>query len=100
MQVIAYLFNTTVDIYSFVILLGVLLSWLISFGVITRRNALVDQAWRLFAAVTEPVLRPIQRLVPSVGGMDFSPLILLIGLRAVQIGANAYVFSPAIRAGL
>ena len=100
MAVISYIFNAVVDLYSFVVLMTVIMSWLLSFGVITRRNTFVDSVWRTMEALTEPVLRPIRRMLPSLGGLDLSPVVLLIGLRAAQIGVNQYLLGPLLRAGL
>ncbi|MBY0457928.1 MAG: YggT family protein [Gemmataceae bacterium] len=100
LAVISYIFNAVVDLYSFVVLLTVVMSWLLSFGVITRRNAFVDSVWRTMEALTEPVLRQIRRFLPSLGGLDLSPVVLLIGLRAVQIGVNKYILAPLLSAGL
>lgn len=100
MAVIAYLFNTFVQLYTFVILAWVVLSWLIGFNVINRHNRFVDAVWRFCIAATEPALRPIRGFLPSMGGIDISPLVLLIGLQAVQIGVNRYIFTPLLNAGL
>lgn len=100
MAVIAYLFNTFVQLYTFIILASVILSWLIGFNVINRHNRFVDAVWRFCLAATEPALRPIRNMLPSMGGIDISPLILLIGLQAVQIGVNRYIFVPLLNAGL
>jgi YggT family protein len=99
MAVIAYLFNTFIQLYTFVILAWVILSWLIGFNVVNRHNRFVDAIWRFCLAVTEPALRPIRSILPSMGGIDISPLILLIGLQAVQIGVNRYIFTPLLHAG-
>lgn len=100
MQVLSYIFNTVVDLYSFVVLAAVIMSWLFSFGIINRHNQFVDSVWRAMQALTEPVLRPIRNMLPNMGGVDLSPIVLLIGLRAAQIGVNAYLLGPLLRAGL
>lgn len=100
MAMIAYIVNTLIDLFTFVIFVTVIMSLLIHFNVINRYNKFVDTIWRICLAVTEPVLRPIRNALPPLGGIDFSPLVLLIGLQAVQIGLNTYVFGPMLRAGL
>ena len=100
MAVIAYIVNTVADLYVFVIFAMVIMSWLISFNVINRHNQVVDMIWRTVVALTEPLLRPIRNLMPNMGGLDLSPLVLLILIKAVQYGLNYYVFAPALRAGL
>lgn len=100
MAVIAYIVNTVADLYVFVIFAMVIMSWLISFNVINRHNQIVDMIWRTVVALTEPLLRPIRNLMPNMGGLDLSPLVLLILIKAVQYGLNYYIFTPALRAGL
>ncbi len=64
------------NVYSFVVLLAVIASWLN----LSPEHPLV----RVTAALTEPVLAPIRRVLPSVGGLDFSPMLLLFALRLLQ----------------
>lgn len=94
MIVISYIFNSVIQLYILVVFVTVILSWLIGFNVINRQNSVVDAIWRTCLAVTEPALRPIRNMMPNLGGLDLSPVILLIGLNALQIGVNAYIFRP------
>jgi YggT family protein len=94
MLVISYLFNAVIQLYSFVLIVTVILSWLIGFNVINRHNQLVDAIWRTCTALTEPLLRPIRNALPNMGGIDISPIILILGLNALQIGVNNYVLRP------
>lgn len=100
MQAIAYIVNAVLELYVLVIFVSVILSWLISFNVVNRGNRFVDAIWRTCLALTEPLLKPIRRILPSMGGLDLSPIVLLIGINAARIGLNAYVFGPLIKAGL
>ncbi|MEO6012649.1 MAG: YggT family protein [Devosia sp.] len=61
-----------------VFLIMIIMSWLISFNVINTRNQFVANVWRVLNHVTEPILRPIRRIVPPVGGLDLSPIILFV----------------------
>lgn len=97
MLVISYLFNAVIQLYSFVLIITVVLSWLIGFNVINRHNQLIDAIWRTCTGLTEPLLRPIRNALPNMGGIDISPIILILGLNALQIGVNAYVLGPLIR---
>ncbi len=97
MLVIQYLFNAVIQLYSFVLIITVILSWLIGFNVINRHNQLVDAIWRTCTALTEPLLRPIRNMLPNMGGIDISPIILILGLNALQIGVNAYLLEPLLR---
>jgi YggT family protein len=100
MAVIAFIVNAVADLYFWIILITVIMSWLLSFNVINRHNQVVDMIWRSCLALTEPLLRPIRRVLPSLGGFDISPVVLLIAIRAVQYGLNYYVFAPAMAKGL
>ena len=100
MAVIAYIVNTVANLYVFGIFAMVIFSWLINFNVINRHNQFVDMVWRTLISLTEPLLRPIRRMLPNMGGLDISPIVLLILIKAVQYGLNYYVFNPALRAGL
>ncbi len=69
-----------ISLYIWVIIIGAVLSWLIAFDVVNRRNRAVytiaDSLYRL----TEPALRPIRKVLPDLGGLDISPVILILGL--------------------
>ena len=61
-----------------VFLIMIIMSWLISFNVINTRNQFVAGVWRVLNQVTEPILRPIRRIVPPMGGLDLSPIIVFV----------------------
>lgn len=61
-----------------VFLIMIIMSWLISFNVINTRNQFVASVWRGLNQVTDPILRPIRRVIPAVGGLDLSPLVVFI----------------------
>jgi YggT family protein len=65
-----------IDLYSLVVLLAVILSWV----PLERRNPLVT----ITHALTEPVLAPIRNVVPAIGGLDLSPMVLLIALQILK----------------
>ena len=73
---IAYVIN----LYQYVVLAAVILSLLIAFNVVNTYNPFVRTLWEALRAVTEPLLRPIRRLLPNTGGIDFSPLVLWLAL--------------------
>ena len=74
-----------IDLYKYIIIAAVILSWLMAFGVINPYNRFVRSLAEALAAVTEPLLRPIRRALPDMGGLDLSPLVLLLGLIFIQI---------------
>jgi YggT family protein len=69
-----------ITLYIWVVIISAILSWLIAFDVVNRRNRAVytiaDSLYRL----TEPALRPIRKVLPDLGGLDISPVILILGL--------------------
>lgn len=73
-----------IDLYVYVVLASVVLSWLMAFGVVNPYNPFVRSLAQVFGAVTEPILRPIRSSLPDLGGIDISPLILLLGCFFVQ----------------
>jgi YggT family protein len=75
---------TVLDLYWILIIAGAVLSWLIAFGVVNIRNDFVRSVWNLFLALTEPFLRPIRNFLPNTGGIDISPIILLLAIMFIQ----------------
>ena len=77
-----------ITLYTYIVIAGVIMSWLISFNVINLYNPVVRAIWEAINAVTEPLLRPIrnftQRLLPDLRGIDISPIFLLLGCLFVQ----------------
>ncbi|MEQ8406614.1 MAG: YggT family protein [Oceanicaulis sp.] len=67
-----------------VVFIGVILSWLIGFNVVNPRNQFVAMLWRFTNALTEPLLRPIRSVLPNLGGIDLSPLVLLLAIYFLQ----------------
>jgi len=82
------IFNTLVNVVFWIIIVQVILSWLINFDVINLRQPLVWQVWQGINRLTEPVYRPIRRMLPDLGGIDLSPMIVLFGLFALQVVIN------------
>ena len=74
------LIDAILQLYTFVVFGMVIMSWLLAFNVVNRHNQFVDMIWRTLMALTEPVLGPIRRTMPSLGGLDLSPIILLLGV--------------------
>jgi YggT family protein len=66
------------DIYWWLIILSAIFSWLYAFNVVNPRNQFVGTIGNFLYKVTEPALRPIRRLLPDLGGIDISPIILLL----------------------
>ena len=66
------------NLYWYVVLAMIIMSWLISFNVINTRNQFVAGLWRVLNQVTEPILRPIRRVIPPMGGLDLSPIVVFV----------------------
>jgi YggT family protein len=73
------LVRLTINVYFYAILLRVILSWFMPYGM--RQNPAGD----LLVSLTEPLMRPARRLIPAVGGLDLSPIVVLVGLQLLQI---------------
>jgi len=61
-----------------VFLVMIIMSWLISFNVINTRNQFVAGLWRAINQITDPILRPIRRIIPPMGGLDLSPIVVFV----------------------
>ncbi len=73
-----------ITLYTYVVIAAVVFSWLVAFNVINPHNNFVRAIWQGLNALTEPLLRPIRRLMPDLGGIDISPIILLLACMFVQ----------------
>ena len=99
---LAALFNILELILSviwWIIIIQVVLSWLFAFNVLNTTSDGLRRFVEALDRVTEPLYRPIRKLLPDFGGIDFSPLILLLLLGVVQIlldGAEASLTQPTI----
>ena len=86
--------DMVIELYIFVIIVAVIASWLVAFSVLNRSNPLVRQIVHILDALTEPVFRRVRRIVPPVGGLDLSPIIVWIMLMLIQAfidGMFAYI---------
>nr|WP_275588734.1 YggT family protein [Croceicoccus hydrothermalis] len=77
-----------VSVIVFLVIAQFVLSLLISFNVVNTSNQFVAAIYSAVTALLDPILRPIRRIMPSTGAIDFSPLVLLIGLQILQIVLN------------
>lgn len=84
MYAILNLLNTLISIYIWLLVASVVLSWLIAFNVITTGNPVVYQIRDFLYRITEPALRPIRNLLPNLGGIDISPMVLILALYFVR----------------
>lgn len=66
------------NVYVYLVIGSAILSWLVHFGVINTRNQFVSMVGEFLWRITEPALRPIRRFMPNLGGIDISPIILIL----------------------
>jgi YggT family protein len=76
---------TILDLYIWAIIISAILSWLVHFNVVNSRNQLVHTIGSFLWRITEPVLRPIRRFVPNLGGIDISPIVLILAIYFIQM---------------
>jgi YggT family protein len=84
MSALLWLILQVINIFVWLIILQVVLSWLIAFNVINTSNRFVYMVGDFLYRVTEPAMRPIRRFLPNLGGIDLSPLVLLLLLFFAQ----------------
>jgi len=84
MQSLLWLINTVIQIYIFILIVQVVMSWLIAFNVVNTRNRFVFMVADISYKLTEPALRPIRRILPAFGGIDLSPVVLILLLGFIQ----------------
>jgi YggT family protein len=84
-ELLIFLISLAVKVYFWVIVVTVVLSWLIGLNIVNGYRPEVRAVQRVCWQMTEPLLRPIRERLPPVGGMDLSPVVLLLGLQLVEI---------------
>ncbi|WNK00381.1 YggT family protein [Thalassospiraceae bacterium LMO-JJ14] len=84
-----------IELYTWVLIIGVIMSWLIAFNVINLSNQFVRLIYDVVTRLTEPLLGPIRRFLPDLGGVDISPVILILLLWF----AKDVVYRLALRIG-
>ena len=72
------------QLYVYLIVASAILSWLVAFNVVNTRNDFVRSIWNFLDAVTEPALRPIRNILPNLGGVDISPVLLILLIIFIQ----------------
>jgi YggT family protein len=79
-DIITYL----IQIIQIVVIVQFVMYLLLTFNVINSNNQFVESLWRALNAILDPLLNPIRRIMPNTGGIDFSPMVLIIGLVVLQ----------------
>ena len=91
------------DVVWWIIIVQAILSWLIAFNVINTSNEMVRTVWTALQRMTEPLYRPIRRILPDFGALDLSPMVVLIGIiildKIVQAAMVQQMYGGAVVAG-
>ncbi len=93
-----FVVNGLLNLLVLAIIVSAVMSWLVAFDVINLRNRFVYSLSRFLDAVTRPLLRPVQRVIPPLGGVDISPIIVLLVIQGARIYLLPLLFAPLIRA--
>jgi YggT family protein len=80
------------QLYVYVVIASAILSWLVAFNVVNRYNEIVRSIGNVVTGLTEPLLRPIRNAIPSFGGIDISPVILLLLIFFLQRVIEEYMY--------
>ena len=94
---ILFLFHSIVMLTRWIVIIWALLSWLIAFDVINTRNPTVYRLVRALDGVCSPLMAPIRRFMPNLGGVDLSPIIFLLLLTALEIAVDNTLAAPLIQ---
>jgi YggT family protein len=91
-----FIVDTLINLVILAMVLNAILSWLIAFDVVNTRNHIVYQVSRFLDAVTRPILQPVQRIIPPFGGVDITPVIVIIVLIGIRRFLLPLIFAPLI----
>ncbi|MBW8816053.1 MAG: YggT family protein [Caulobacterales bacterium] len=94
---IYFILDNLIGLAILAIIVSAVLSWLVAFNVINLRNQLVYGVARFLDAVTTPIMRPVQRFIPPLGGVDISPIIVILILQGIRGYLLPWLFSPLLR---
>ncbi len=84
MGTLLYLFSLVIDLYIGIIVIQVLVSWLIVFDVINTANEQARNLMNLLKRATDPIYKPLMKYIPPIGGIDITPLIVILGLQLLR----------------
>jgi len=84
------------DLYVWLLIASAILSWLIAFNVVNTRNQFIAAVGDFLYRITEPVLAPIRRMLPSLGGLDLSPIVVILIIMFLQRVITYYVYPNVI----
>ena len=88
--------NLLLDVAWFFVIAHLIMSWLIAFDVLNVRQQFVGQLWYTLQRILAPIYDPIRRVMPDLGGIDLTPLVVLIGISILRIILNNLMLSYAL----
>ncbi len=89
---ILWLILSVIDIYTWIVIIGIILSWLVAFNVVNSTNRFIYMVGDLTHRLTEPALKPLRNMLPNLNGIDLAPMALILGLIFLKkIIFNVYV---------
>ena len=91
MIAIFYLILQILKLYSYVVIINVILSWLIAFNILNTQNRLVFSILDLSYRLTDPILNKIRRFLPNLGSLDISPIVLLLLIWFIEMCMKLYI---------
>ena len=89
-----FIISSLISLLIWAIIISAIISWLVAFDVINLRNRFVYNVARFLEAVTAPVMRPFQRIIPPLGGVDISPIIVILVLQGINRYILPMIFTP------
>jgi YggT family protein len=96
LNILAILLN----VLWWIIIVQMVMSWLIAFNVVNTHNDFVNQLWTVLHRITEPLYRPFRRIMPDFGGIDLTPMVVLILLVIIRQAVLPYLYQVGINSGL
>jgi YggT family protein len=97
LNTLLWLVDTVLGLYTAIVIAAVVASWLIAFGVVNTSNQLVRQVVRVLDALTDPLFRQVRRVIPPIGGLDLSPIIVLIGIELLRVFLDNLIIYLMVR---
>ena len=91
-----FIVDSLISLVILALVLSAILSWLIAFDVVNMRNRVIYQFSRFLDAVTRPILKPVQRIIPPFGGVDITPVVVIIVLIGIRRFLLPLIFGPII----
>lgn len=92
MRALLEVIQIALQIYIYALIISAVLSWLIAFNVVNMRNDFVRGVMNFLYQITEPVLRPVRNRLPNMGGIDISPIIVILIIYFIQRFIDLYVY--------